>query len=62
MLGKLAIMGVAVLGAAVGGAVGLWRADQSYDVDYNFLPLFYAPAGALVGALLGTVVGVMVFT
>ncbi len=49
-------IGLAVVGAFGGGAIGLWWGTRDAG-DYNFAPLATVPIGALVGTFVGMIVG-----
>jgi hypothetical protein len=57
----LLIIACAVVAATIGGLIGLWVGERGGG-DYNFLPLFTGPFGALIGGFVGLVAGSFIFT
>jgi hypothetical protein len=46
-------------GAIIGFVIGAWIGERQGG-DYNFAPLFIAPAGGMIGAIGGAVIGALV--
>lgn len=55
------IVGCAVVGAGIGGAVGAWYGFETDTSDFPMYAAFTTPAGALIGGFIGVVVGSVMF-
>lgn len=55
------IVGSTVVGAGIGGVVGLWYGFETDTSDFPMYAAFTGPAGALIGGFIGVMVGAVAF-